>query len=237
MTINNQVPVLRFLEFTKNWEEFRFGQLAKFKNGLNYNQDNAQDNAEKGLKIIGVSDFQNFFSISYEKLNQLSGFDNIDESYLLKESDIIFVRSNGNKALIGRALFITNIYSEKVTYSGFAIRARITSSSIIPIIAAYLFQRSKTKQQILIESGGTNISNLNQEILSKIVFFLPTLPEQQKIASFLTAIDAKIEQLTKKKALLEQYKKGVMQQLFSQQRRFKDDEGNEFPEWEEKKWE
>ncbi|MDA7510476.1 restriction endonuclease subunit S [Verrucomicrobia bacterium] len=71
--------------------------------------------------------------------------------------------------------------------------------------------------------------------LARLKITLPTLPEQRKIADFLTAVDGRIGQLIKKKALLEDYKKGVMQQLFTQAIRFKDDHGKDFPDWEEKK--
>jgi type I restriction enzyme, S subunit len=78
-------------------------------------------------------------------------------------------------------------------------------------------------------------TNISQNDLKSVPITIPTLPEQRKIADFLTAVDGRIQQLRQKKALLEDYKKGVMQQLFTQALRFKDDHGNEFPEWEEKK--
>lgn len=71
--------------------------------------------------------------------------------------------------------------------------------------------------------------------LRKFTIHLPTLPEQKKIADFLTAIDEKINQLSQKKALLERYKKGVMQKIFKQEIRFRDEEGKAFGAWEEKR--
>lgn len=76
---------------------------------------------------------------------------------------------------------------------------------------------------------------ITSKLLQNIKILLPTLPEQQKIADFLSSVDKRIEQLTEKKEQLEQYKKGLMQKLFSQELRFKDDEGADYCDWEEKK--
>lgn len=71
--------------------------------------------------------------------------------------------------------------------------------------------------------------------LKKLKLYLPSLPEQQKISSFLSLIDKKIELLNKKKELLEIYKKGIMHNIFNRDIRFKDSNGNDYPEWEEKR--
>lgn len=72
-------------------------------------------------------------------------------------------------------------------------------------------------------------------LLKNIKIYIPKSSEQQKIALFLTSIDTRIQQLEKKRTLLEQYKKGVMQQIFKQEIRFKDEDGKEFSEWEERR--
>ena len=98
----------------------------------------------------------------------------------------------------------------------------------------YLFSQPFTKQ-LLLELVGSDQPYIKSDLFKVTRNFFPTLPEQQKIANFLSSVDKRIEQLTQKKSLLEQYKKGVMQQLFTQKIRFKDDDGGDFPDWEEKK--
>ena len=96
----------------------------------------------------------------------------------------------------------------------------------------YLADYINDKLVIHNESGG--IPQLPRSSLEGYEVTLPNHEEQTKIASFLSAVDEKISQLTQKHELLSQYKQGMMQKLFSQQIRFKADDGSEFGEWEEK---
>ena len=93
---------------------------------------------------------------------------------------------------------------------------------------------SESFQEILQSkaTGGT-VQGIKGSVLHQIPLVVPSKPEQTKIASFLSAVDEKISQLTQKHELLSQYKQGMMQKLFSQQLRFKADDGSEFGEWEE----
>jgi len=96
-----------------------------------------------------------------------------------------------------------------------------------------LTQQSSQKQFKELQTGSA-LKQLPKSSLGKLTIQIPCLLEQTKIANFLTAVDAKISQLTKKHELLTSYKKGVMQKIFNQELRFKDNDGREFPEREEK---
>ena len=90
------------------------------------------------------------------------------------------------------------------------------------------------KNDVLASAIGSTQKALTIANLNKLIFNFPSNEEQTKIASFLSAVDEKINQLTQKHELLSQYKQGMMQKLFSQQLRFKADDGNEFREWSNK---
>ena len=104
------------------------------------------------------------------------------------------------------------------------------------ILHFFLTNKGKHYLGLASPGGAGRNKTLGQKNFEELVVILPDVEEQTKIANFLTAVDEKITQLTQKYDLLKQYKKGVMQQIFSQKLRFKDDDGREFPEWEEVKF-
>ncbi|HDK4513786.1 TPA: restriction endonuclease subunit S [Staphylococcus aureus] len=81
----------------------------------------------------------------------------------------------------------------------------------------------------------TGVPSLSKQTINKIIRFVPTNKEQQKIGKFFSKLDRQIELEEQKLELLQQQKKGYMQKIFSQELRFKDENGEDYPEWEEKK--
>jgi type I restriction enzyme S subunit len=121
-------------------------------------------------------------------------------------------------------------------FSGFTLRARPKENVFDSKFTGYLFRTEKIRKEITTKSSMTTRALTSGSLLKKVVFNYPdSKEEQQKIADFLTAVDKRIDLLKKKKTLLETYKKGVMKKIFNQEIRFKDYNGNDFPNWEEKK--
>ncbi len=100
-------------------------------------------------------------------------------------------------------------------------------SDIDYIVYFFLTDKGKNYLELASPGGAGRNKTLGQKNFEELIVIVPNIDEQTKIANFLTVIDEKVTQLTQKCDLLTQYKKGVMQQIFSQKLRFKDDEDSE----------
>ena len=167
----------------KGWSAQKLKTLGELKNGVNFK---SVDNGFE-IKCLGVSDFKDRYAIKDMSLVSdvsLNGEPNANQ--LLQDGDVVFVRSNGNKALVGRCLAIFP-GEEKVTFSGFCIRFRSTSEELE---LNYLLNCLKTDSMRKAMTGrGANIQNLSQSLLSKLEVPLPPLELQQEFASFAAQVD------------------------------------------------
>lgn len=165
-----------------NWEVSPMGKLGNFKNGLNY------EKGEKGkvLKFIGVGDFQNNkYLSSFDSLSTIE-LESISEEYLLKDEDIVFVRSNGNKNLVGRCLEVFPNDTE-ITYSGFCIRFRKTANIINKYLLGVLTDSTYKRTHVL-KSNGIGIQNINQKLLSNLPIPIPPIELQKKFENQVNSI-------------------------------------------------
>ncbi len=183
----------------KDWKEIKLGEIATFRNGLNYDKDS---NGE-GYKIVGVSNFGDKLKPEYSTLSEINPVNTLKIDDYLKVGDIVFVRSNGNKELVGRSMFIDREI-DNLVFSGFCIRARFISEEVFPLFCAYFFRTELFRKIISASSGGSNIQNLNQGLLSNSNILLPPFETQKKIASILSAYDDLIENNLRRIKLLEE---------------------------------
>lgn len=149
--------------------------------------------------------------------------------YKVNENDILFARTG---ASTGKS-YLYDPSDGQMYFAGFLIRFNIdkANSNFIYLV----LQHSEYKKWVLMTSMRSGQPGINANEYKRYSFSLPELPEQQKIADFLGSVDAWLDNLRKQKTALENYKRGTMQKLFTQKIRFKDDNGKDFPKWQEKK--
>ena len=166
-----------------DWRTKPLSNLGNLKNGVNFKS------VDSGTEIrcLSVSDFKDRYQISnMELISSVSLNNKPNKSQLLRDGDVVFVRSNGNKRLVGRCLAIFP-GDEDVTFSGFCIRFRNESNELL---FDYLLGCLKSDSMRKAMTGrGANIQNLSQKILSEVVLPIPPLTLQQEFATFVQHVD------------------------------------------------
>ena len=219
--IENKVPMLRFGDFDGDWEKVRLKDVSRYFNGGSFEGD-VKDEGE--LELITLK------SINTDG-NLVNSKRYIDKDVpTLVKGTLIMILSEQAPGLLGMTSIIPIDNKYVLNQRVAEIRPNQKVESHFLSMAININQRYFSKK-----GAGTKVQNITKPNVENYEFWIPSLTEQKKIASFLSAVDFKLQQLKKKKDLLEEYKKGVMQKIFSQELRFKDDSGNNYPYWEEKK--
>lgn len=215
--IVQKIPKLRFSEFSGAWEEKRLKDVA----GVNSVSENLPH-------VFTYIDLESVEKGTLKQHREIKKEDAPSRAQrVLQKDDILFqtVRPYQQNNLF----FDFDGYY--VASTGYA-QIRTDQDSVF--LYQYL-HTSKFLNNVLSRCTGSNYPAINSSDLKKIKINLPSLPEQQKIANFLGAVDEWIENLRAQKQSFEEYKKGMMQKIFSQEVRFKKDDGGDFEEWEEKR--
>ena len=191
------------------WRKVKLGDIAEFSNGINFDKGAYS----KGVKLINVSNFGNRFSPEYDSLDEIKG-EVVRNNDLLSTGDIVFVRSNGNKELVGRCMLIDNP-PEKITYSGFCIRARFKDTTDHdPVFWTYHFKNMAFRRAMSGTAIGANIQNLSQGRLAVYETMVPNIEGQKRIANILSAYDNLIENNQKQIKLLEEAAQRLYKEWF-----------------------
>jgi type I restriction enzyme S subunit len=221
-----KVPKLRFREFEGEWSVSSMKSIAsKITDGTHDTPPQVASGIPY-LTAIHVKDGQIAFQDCY---------------YLSPEDHArIYQRCNPEKG----DLLIVNIGAGTATCASVSVDYEFSLKNVALIKpnrslvdSGFLsqYQRKQTERLFVQLTSGGAQPFLSLKELGKLKVSAPTLPEQQKIASFLSAVDERLGHLARKKQLLQQYKKGVMQQLFAQELRFKREDGSDYEDWEEKR--
>ena len=182
---------------------------------------------DDGIKFVSVENINNL-----DKTNKYISREDYEKDFKIKPeiNDILMTRIGdiGTPAIINTNERYAYYVSLALLKSNYAI---LSPKFLIQRISSEQFQHELWKRTLHVAFP----KKINKNEIGECNVFIPPLPEQEKIASFLTLIDKKIEKQKELVELLKKYKRGLLSQIFSQKLRFKDDNGNNYPDWEEKR--
>ena len=218
-----KVPKLRFKEFSDEWEEKKLGEISEVKDGTH----DSPKYIEVGFPLITSKNVKKG-KVDLSEVNYISkeDYDSINRRSKVSKGDILMgmIGTIGNLAIVDKEDFaIKNVALIKE-------KKELKNIFLIQFLESDIF-----KKKISLSNEGGTQKFISLKNIRNFTFFIPQLHEQEKIANFLSSVDKKISLTEEKLELFRKYKKGVMQKIFSQKLRFKDSEGNDYPEWEEKK--
>lgn len=208
-----------------NWEEKTLGELCE---PLTYGMNAAAtkfDGENRYIRITDIDDETHAFLSN----DVVSPSGELDDKYLVKKGDILLARTG---ASTGKS-YLYHPKDGKLFYAGFLIKAHVLPSSDDYFIYSQMLT-DRYGRWVKTTSMRSGQPGINANEYASYSFSVPSLPEQRKIADLLSAVDDVIAAQEAEVAAWEKRKKGVMQKLFSQEVRFKADDGSDFPDWEER---
>ncbi|MCH4443988.1 restriction endonuclease subunit S [Staphylococcus haemolyticus] len=221
------VPELRFPDFEGEWEILKLGDHAIIKGRLGWKGLKQEEYVSNGHAFLIANKHINNGKVNWKKADQITQF-RYEESLeiALQKGDLIFSKDGalGNPAIINELPKCATINSTMMLVRPF--KEKLSSLFFYQILLSSYFNKL-----IHLKVSGSSIPHLFQADMKEFYFYTPKLEEQNKIGDFFSKLDRQIELEEKKLELLEQQKRGYMQKLFSQEFRFKDKHGNEYPNW------
>ncbi len=231
----SKTPKLRFKEFSGDWEEKKLRDIIDYKKGYAFKSNNYKN---KGVRIIKISD-TSATSIKDEDITCISK----EEAYCYKEWELkandIIVSTVGSRpplysSMVGKIILIPK-HCEGTLLNQNLVRLRTNQLSTQGYLYNYLNSKRYLNYIEGIYRGNANQVSITLEDLFEYKVRLPKVKEQEKIASLFSLIDEKIYLQDEKLKMLKDYKKGMMQKIFSRELRFKYDDGRDYPEWKDGK--
>ena len=226
---NKNVPKLRFKGYNDEWKKIKLGEHLNICRGASprpiEKYITVENNGVNWIKIGDISPNENVIKCTKEKIT----IEGAKHSRYVRKGDLIL----SNSMSFGRP-YILEI--DGCIHDGWLLIQDLEKLFDKKYLC-YLLDSDTVKQQYRKYAAGGVVINLNSELVRSVKVYMPNFHEQEKIASFLTLIDKKIEKQKELVELLKKYKRGLLSAIFSQKLRFKDDNSNDYPAWEEKRLE